>query len=55
MERLDKVQWKQYQGMMQDASKFVEVLHDINLEDGLFTDVCQGSFLISEIEQSFGY
>ena len=42
MERLDKAQWKLYQAAMQDAAKFVELLHDINLEDGLFVDVSNG-------------
>lgn len=46
MERLDRTQWKQYQLVMQDAVKFVEMLHDTNLEDGLFLDVNQGIFFV---------
>jgi hypothetical protein len=44
MERLDKTQWKQYQAVMQDAVKFVEMLHDVNLEDGILFEVNQGSY-----------
>ena len=41
MERLDRNQWKVYQNMMQDSGKFVELLHSIEWEDGLQSDVAQ--------------
>jgi hypothetical protein len=42
MERLDRSQWKQYQNVMQDSIKFVELLHNIDYEDGLSTEVMLG-------------
>ena len=42
MERLDKAQWKAYQNMMQDAGKFVEMMHSVDWEDGLQADVAIG-------------
>lgn len=42
MERLDKVQWKAYQNMMQDAGKFVDMMHSVDWEDGLQAEVAIG-------------
>jgi hypothetical protein len=44
MERLDKNQWKQYQNMMNDSGRFVELLHQIEWEEGLTPEVIQGQF-----------
>ena len=40
-ERLDRKQWKTYQNIMQDSSKFVELLYSIEWETGLPPDVSQ--------------
>ena len=39
MERLDKNQWKLYQNMMQDSGRFVELMHQIEWEDGLSQEI----------------
>lgn len=41
-ERLDRTQWKQYQNVMQDSAKFVELLHTIEFEDGMTPEIIQG-------------
>ncbi len=46
MERLDKNQWKQYQNLMQDSGKFIELLQNIEWEDGLSADVMQCQFVV---------
>jgi hypothetical protein len=46
MERLDKNQWKQYQNMMNDSGRFVELLHQIEWEEGLAPEVMQGKFFV---------
>jgi hypothetical protein len=51
MERLDRAHWKQYQLLMQDATKFVEMLHDVNLDEGLSSEVNQGT-LYSDIKNN---
>ena len=38
-DRLDRVQWKQYQNYMQDIAGFQELVHSIEYEDGLKPDV----------------
>lgn len=43
MERLDKNQWKIYQNMMQDSNKFVDLLHNIEWEEGLPADIVQSN------------
>ena len=42
MERLDRNQWKQYQNIMQDAPKFVDLLYAIEWEEGLSIETIQG-------------
>lgn len=41
MERLDRNQWKQYQNLMQDSGKFVELIYSIEWEEGLKQDISQ--------------
>lgn len=43
MERLDRSQWKQYQNIMQDSSKFVELLYAIEWEEGLPLETIQAT------------
>lgn len=42
MDRLDRNHWKQYQNLMLDSAKFCELLHTIEWEDGLASEVSQG-------------
>lgn len=41
MERLDRTQWKQYQNMMIDSAKFVDLLNGIEWEEGLSVETIQ--------------
>lgn len=51
MERLDRSQWKQYQNLMQDSNKFVDLMHSIDWEDGLPNDISQSSsILLNDLE-----
>jgi hypothetical protein len=47
MERLDRANWKQYQNLMQDSTKFVEMLHEVNLDEGLSPEVYQGASIFT--------
>ncbi|CAF1326895.1 unnamed protein product [Adineta steineri] len=38
-ERLDRHQWKQYTTVMADISKFIDILHGLNWQDGLNLDI----------------
>jgi len=40
-ERLDRNQWKHYQNLMQDSPKFVELMQNIDLTDGLQPEMAQ--------------
>ena len=56
MERLDRNQWKQYQNIMQDTLKFVELLQAIEWEDGLSAEVIQAveSYLTKSKDDQLG-
>ena len=41
MERLDRNQWKQYQNMMIDSARFVDLLYGIEWEEGLTVETIQ--------------
>lgn len=41
MERLDRNQWKQYQNMMIDSARFVDLLNGIEWEEGLSVETIQ--------------
>lgn len=49
MERLDRAHWKQFQNLMQDSGKFVEMLHSIDWEDGLPAEVVQSMFIFDSV------
>ena len=44
-ERFDRKQWKVMQQMMNDANKFVEILHSVHWEEGLPSDTIAGRLL----------
>ena len=44
-DRLDRSQWKQYQNLMQDCGKFVDLVHTIEWEDGLKSDMTQSRLI----------
>lgn len=46
MERLDRNLWKQYQAAMQDAVKFVDLMHSVDLEAGLHPEINAGILLL---------
>lgn len=52
-ERLDRTQWKQYQNVMQDSAKFVELLHTIEFEDGMTPEIIQG--ILFEFSSSISF
>ena len=57
MDRLDRNQWKQYQNIMQDVQKFVELLHGIEWEEGFPQDVIQAveSYLTKTKDDQLGF